>query len=230
MYKKYTCLFCKKDFVLKYEREGRGKYCSNICQINSLKKRIKVDCSTCNKEMEVTPFHFNHKKRHFCDINCARLGYKKYYGHMLGEYKIKNAGFEKGILGKKGLAKNAHGYYIYFSKPVHRIIMEKHLGRKLNTNEHVHHKNGIITDNQIENLEILSASEHMAKHGNLRSRPHIKAKCVHKIRNKWYATTTIKCKRVVLGVFETESEAIICRQKYISNYYGKDFAQNKGDK
>lgn len=53
----------------------------------------------------------------------------------------------------------------------HRYIMEQHIGRKLSRNEVVHHKNGDKRDNSIENLEIMSLSEHTKKHqmGKVRS-------------------------------------------------------------
>jgi hypothetical protein len=38
--------------------------------------------------------------------------------------------------------------------------MQEHLKRKLETWEHVHHINGNPTDNRIENLMVLSNSEH----------------------------------------------------------------------
>lgn len=47
---------------------------------------------------------------------------------------------------------------------LHRQIMSDYLGRKLTHNELVHHKNGNIYDNTIENLEIVSRSYHKQIH------------------------------------------------------------------
>lgn len=46
----------------------------------------------------------------------------------------------------------------------HRMIMEAYLGRKLERGEHVHHKNGNKLDNRLENLELLTNSEHLRRH------------------------------------------------------------------
>lgn len=48
----------------------------------------------------------------------------------------------------------------------HRVIMEKHIGRILSRKELVHHKNHIPTDNRIDNLMIMTKSEHSTHHGN----------------------------------------------------------------
>jgi transposase-like protein len=45
----------------------------------------------------------------------------------------------------------------------HRYVMEQHLGRKLTKTEHVHHINGIRTDNRLENLQIVQNNRHFGE-------------------------------------------------------------------
>lgn len=119
---------------------------------------IEIECSNCNNKFKIYPCYLNRtRKNRFCSKKCEAdfKNYKNTLEHWKG-----------------GTISNSNGYkYIrYQGKQIeeHRLVMMKKIGRNLKSNEHVHHINGNKQDNRIENLELLTNSEHSKKHGQMR--------------------------------------------------------------
>lgn len=79
--------------------------------------------------------------------------------------------------------KNKNGKRIFIDE--HRKIMEEHIGRKLTRYEVVHHINGNKNDNRIENLKLMTLSEHTRLHRiGKKSSKETKMKLSKKLKHK----------------------------------------------
>lgn len=59
----------------------------------------------------------------------------------------------------------------------HILVMERKIGRYLNRGEVVHHINHVRDDNQIENLRLMTAHDHMSMHMKERHKEKRTSKC-----------------------------------------------------
>lgn len=64
---------------------------------------------------------------------------------------------------------------------LHRVIWEDYYG-KIPEGYEIHHKNGIKTDNRIENLELLKHKDHMAKHPKSKA---FRNQCSKRFKQLW---------------------------------------------
>lgn len=152
------------------------RFCSRRCFgiDRTEKSNIHFRCLNCGKNDMVKMSQRVHYKGggKFCTRRC--------HFEFLRKCPEKNPQFKpEGFI-------DSHGYRVILGKREHRIIMERVLGRRLLTKEHVHHKNGIKTDNRIENLEVLTESEHHALHGHDKSPEGLKA-ISKRTRARWVA-------------------------------------------
>lgn len=139
---KHICTNCGKSF----ETNKRSVYCcSDECR--KIRKGIAAKRSYVGYECQVCGFDTGNRHRKFCSEKCRE------------KWKIQQF---------KG--SDPYGFYksrvLSFGRRVryHRFVMEQHLGRKLETWEHVNHIDMNKFNNDISNLEILTSSEHAIHH------------------------------------------------------------------
>lgn len=180
------CPQCSQWFSLPACHAERHKCCSVACLAASraaVQNARKRACKVCGKEFIPRSNQIKYGRGIYCSMACcstesganlqtpearakARIEWNKKVPQILRErIGPKNKQWKGGRYVSNG--------YVWIRQPgapdgqceaEHRLVMEQHLGRKLRSDEVVHHKNHIKTDNRIDNLELLSRAEHIKHH------------------------------------------------------------------
>ena len=106
-------------------------------------------CEQCGRAVQKRPkeAHWQYEQRRFCGKRCAGLALNPRL-----EADAFAARYRK--------VKTPDGRHML----EHRWVMEQSIGRRLRREEQVHHRNHNRLDNRIENLELVSSSEHGLRH------------------------------------------------------------------
>lgn len=112
---------------------------------------------------------------------------------------------------------DSFGYYVVKreGKQIreHRAIIEDTLGRKLKTNEHVHHINGDKRDNRLENLCVIIGLEHHRLHAELYRKEHGRiVKCNNCGKEKFFMPGYLNQRHG--GSWEKLENTYLCRKCY----------------
>ena len=110
-------------------------------------------------------------------------------------------------------------------KRLHRYLVEQKMGRCLGFNEIVHHKDGNILNNKMDNLELITRSEHLAAH------PEINKAAVKTIKKYNLDHDEIKKLYVDAGLSTAKISRLIDVPVYTINWFvRKHEIQHKKDK
>lgn len=137
-----------------------------------------LTCALCGKEFQRTayPSRFKLYKDTYCSKRCALIGCREKYRPTQGIITRSDGRRMIRIYNHPNANKNNQIPYAHY-------IIEKQLNRYLDKDEIVHHKDGNPANDDINNLQLMSLSEHIKLHNKLKARDnHGRFKAMPKMR------------------------------------------------
>lgn len=159
------CEWCNKEFFRKNQTDknwAKIRFCSKGCATRGNYERIVLkNCANCGSVIKPREGQSpsSYKRQKFCSSSCSVKSTKSGFCFRDGPKHHNWSG---------GFSKNSNyttilvGSGIY--RPIHIILVEWYLGRRLEKDECVHHCNGNTKDNRLENLELMTRVEHSRVH------------------------------------------------------------------
>ena len=133
---------------------------------------MRAHCERCGKEFTTYPAWIKRGEGRFCSNACANAS-RGSAGERNG-----NWGGGRYRLGSGYIGVNTGGGTYRLE---HDLVMEAHIGRRLEPGEQVHHRNGVKSDNRLENLELVTVANHARQHHPGR------------VPSKWAECICVKC-------------------------------------
>lgn len=156
----YPCASCGKPVYRTPSSVRAEVFCSMVCRDEEQRRhRIFKICDVCGEEFWLRKSQAGYRPNAVCSADCNNR-------------RRITTGIGRTHNGKPAI-KDAGGYIRVWEPDhpncfrggwvlEHRLVVEGVVGRYLNTDEHVHHLNGVKHDNRPENLQLLSKLEHMS--------------------------------------------------------------------
>lgn len=142
-----NCDYCEKIFK-KYNNSSKLNFCETACKAEWQKENL-----TKNNNPFFGRAHTDETKQKISKLNKGRLSGKK------------NPNWKRGFRTRKdGYLRTSKDEYL------HRLAFEKAIGRKLKSDEIIHHKDRNPSNNDITNLELMTNSQHRKLHSKNQKR------------------------------------------------------------
>lgn len=155
------CLNCGNEFKVISSRKNTAKFCSKKCLGEFSHGELNTKCTECGKSFHLKESSKKRYKRtqgYFCSTECvANFRKKQYIGENNPNFKNiqRREGYLLGYLPKFGKIKLHH-----------KVVFEYLKLEKIPHNYCVHHRDCNVDNNDIENLVVLTQSDHRWLHKN----------------------------------------------------------------